>query len=374
MAAQLERIAWQERLAAPRLRRSELAGLVPSWPCRPVRVHVVRNAPFELVAACLPPFLAYAGLEAAISYGPYDDSLSDPAGDLPDCCDAVVVWLDLERYGDVAPAQLAGFVADRVGALRARSEAPLLVADWTAAHDGAVALRDALAQRLAGLPATHLCAVSALAAALGDAWSDARLAAVSGSSLSDRACLETARAFGLRWLPAVLVPPVKAIVVDLDHTLYHGVLGEDGPHGLVVSEGHERLQRELLACRSRGVYLAVASKNDEVDVEALYAARPDLLLRPEHLSARAVGWSSKAEGLVRIAEELCIAPDAMVFVDDNAAELAEVATRLPAVGLVHARDPSLTAALLGHYPGLFGFGVGANRREAIRRSRRGAAP
>ncbi|MGO9657463.1 MAG: hypothetical protein ACLP7F_03745 [Acidimicrobiales bacterium] len=101
--APLDRLTWQGAIFAPRPRRAELAGLVPTWPCRRVHVHVVRNEPFELVAAVLGPFLAYAGLEADITYGPYDDSLSDPGAGLPASCDAVIVWMTWNATAPTLP-------------------------------------------------------------------------------------------------------------------------------------------------------------------------------------------------------------------------------------------------------------------------------
>ncbi len=362
--APLDRLTWQGAIFAPRPRRAELAGLVPTWPCRRVHVHVVRNEPFELVAAVLGPFLAYAGLEADITYGPYDDSLSDPGAGLPASCDAVIVWMDMERYGtDLAPGQLVGWVAERVSALRPLTEAPVLVANWGSQSERAVSYNTALVGRLGALTGVYICDQGALALELGLGYTDARMSAVSGSRLSDRAILETARAFGLRWLPAVLVAPVKAIVVDLDHTLYRGVLSEEGVDGIELSEDHRALHRELLACRSRGAYLALASKNDAADVDALFAGRADLDLRPEHFSARAVSWSSKADGIASIADELRIGIGSMLFVDDNPAELAEVVARYPVLGVVQATSPATTASILRQYPGLFGFRAsGAARR------------
>jgi len=364
--APLDRLAWQEAIFAPRPRRAELAGLVPTWPCRTVHVHVVRNEPFEFVAAVLAPFLAYAGLKAQVTYGPYDDSLSDPAAGLPDACDAVIVWMDMERYSDhLASSQLAEWLADRVSALRPRTEAPVLVANWGSSGERAGAYNAALAEHLRSLSGVHACDEGALALELGPSFTDARMSAVSGSRMSDRAILETARAFGLRWLPAVLVGPVKAVVVDLDHTLYRGVLSEEGVEGIELSEDYLALHQELLALRSRGVYLAIASKNDAADVDALFSSRRDLVLRPEHFSASAVSWSSKADGLASIAGALRTGVESMLFVDDNPAELAEVVARYPALQVVQATGPAMTASILHRYPGLFSFRVtGAAARRA----------
>jgi FkbH-like protein len=367
--APLDRLTWQEVIFGSRLRRVELTDLVPTWPCRPVVVHVVRNEPFELVATVLPTFLAYAGLVAQLTYGPYDDSLTDPTDGLPERCDAVIVWLDMERYDeDLAPERLAEWVAERVSSVRKATEAPVLVADWAADHPRAIAYNSALAQHLEAVPGAHACAQGLLSADLGPGYRDARMATVSGSHMSGRAILETARQFGLVWLPAVLISPVKAIVVDLDHTLYRGVLSEDGAAGIEFSEDYLALQRELLSWQSRGVYLALASKNDASDVDALFAARTQLLVRPEHLSAVEIGWTSKADTLARIADTLHIGVDTMLFLDDNPVELAEVVARHPGVKVVQATSPALAAAVVRRYPGLWRFRVtatGARRAEDL---------
>jgi FkbH-like protein len=103
------------------------------------------------------------------------------------------------------------------------------------------------------------------------------------------------------WLPAVLGPRLKAIVLDLDNTLYAGVLGEDGPEGLTLTPVHDLLQRKLLTLRDQGLFLAIASRNVEADVDQLFEARPDMPLRPEHLSARSIAFREKATGIREIA-------------------------------------------------------------------------
>ena len=186
--------------------------------------------------------------------------------------------------------------------------------------------------------------------------------------MSDWAILESARGFGLRWLPAVLLGPVKAIVVDLDNTLYRGAISEEGVDGIDASGDYSALHQELLALRSRGVYLAMASKNDAADVDALFAARPDLALRPEHFSATAVSWSAKGDGVTAIASALRIGLGSVLFVDDNPAELAEVSARHPTVQVVQAKTPAKTMSILRQYPGLWSFrvsGTAARRADDL---------
>jgi len=362
----IERVAWQSRIFGQRLRRSDLTALEPTWPLRPVVISVVRNQPFELVARALPPFLAYAGLSAEFLYGPYDDSLSSLDHGVSADVDAVVLSLDFERYpASIAPVELASWLVERIVRLRGRTSAPVLVTGWPDRHPRADAFHHELEVLATGVPGAHLCDLRPVRDTLGDRFSDPRMEEVAGTSLSDQAQLQLARHIGLRYLPAVLAPPRKAIVVDLDNTLYHGVLGEDGPTGLIVTDAHRRLHKALLAWRARGLFLAVVSRNEPGDVAELFDTRHDLDLRPEHVSAWHVSWDAKSEAVARVAEMLRIDVDAVVVVDDNPGELAEIADAHGGIGAVLAEDPDVTTAAVGLYPGLFAFGGDASGTRRV---------
>jgi FkbH-like protein/FkbM family methyltransferase len=126
-------------------------------------------------------------------------------------------------------------------------------------------------------------------------------------------------------------PRAKVLVVDADQTLWDGVVGEDGVRGVSFGPGRLALHGFLLAQRATGVLLAISSKNDPADVLAVLGERPESLLRPEHLSAHAIGWGPKSAGLCAIAAELNVGLDSLVFLDDNPAECAEVSARCPGV-------------------------------------------
>ncbi len=351
----LRRARWQPALFAAEPRRLELLKLHPEWACTPFRLRVHRNQAFELVAAVLEPFLAFAGRRAEIAYGDYDDSLAFPSSGRPD---VELVWLDFTRYRErLDPAELVAWLAGRVRALRERSDAPILVADAPPIDPVSIDLNSRLAL-LAAIPGVRVATLSAGWAELGARVVDARAARITGIPLSDAACVRAARALGLVWLPAALGHRLKAIVLDLDGTLYDGVLGEDGPEGLRVSPAHLELHRTLLRLRERGVFLALASRNVPEDVERLFLERVDLPLRPEHLSARSIAFREKAAGVRELAAALRIAPDAMLFVDDNPGEIAAVAAAVPGIQVLHAADPALTARALDGYPGLHGHPSG----------------
>ncbi|MCS6921964.1 MAG: hypothetical protein NZM07_08650 [Elioraea sp.] len=97
--------------------------------------------------------------------------------------------------------------------------------------------------------------------------------------------MQAARALALRWMGSLALPPIKAVALDLDGTLHHGVLGEDGVAGVRVSAARDSLQDGLFPPRERGALLAVVSRNDPADVLDLFRTRTDYQLRAELLSA-----------------------------------------------------------------------------------------
>jgi FkbH-like protein len=136
----------------------------------------------------------------------------------------------------------------------------------------------------------------------------------------------------------------RCIVVDLDNTLWGGIVGEDGADGIAVGDGPEgeayaAFQEYLGALMRRGVILAVASKNDLEAAREPFDSNPAMRLRFDDFSAFVADWRAKSEQLSEIASTLGIALDAIVFVDDNPAECAEVAAALPAVTTVCLEVP-----------------------------------
>jgi FkbH-like protein len=137
----------------------------------------------------------------------------------------------------------------------------------------------------------------------------------------------------------------KCLVLDLDNTLWGGVIGDDGMTGIVLGQGDAvgeaflEIQRTALALRERGVVLAVSSKNDEAVARQVFREHPDMLLREEHIAVFQANWKDKASNLRAIADTLNIDVSALVFLDDNPAERQQVRLALPEVGV-----PELPAA------------------------------
>ena len=132
----------------------------------------------------------------------------------------------------------------------------------------------------------------------------------------------------------------KCLVLDLDNTLWGGVVGEDGPMGVRIGPGDPEgeafldLHHRLKALQAQGVLLAICSKNNPGDVQELFDTRSDLPLKLADFAATEISWEPKHEGLKRIAAALNIGTDSLVFVDDNPAEVSLVNQMLPEVRTV----------------------------------------
>ena len=133
--------------------------------------------------------------------------------------------------------------------------------------------------------------------------------------------------------------PKKVVVLDLDGTLWDGVVGEDGVAALRPKKD---FLAELKALKARGVLLAVLSKNNADDARAAFDAGLLAPLAADDFVAMRIDWKPKADNLLALARELGLGLDAFVFVDDNPAERIEMAARLPEVAV--AESPSALAA------------------------------
>ncbi len=349
----LARAEWQPVLFAERPSRFELGKLKPNWPANPLTIRVHRNHSFEHVADAANAWFAWQGLKPEFQYSDYDDSLSFASVSERDAGSMELISdrFCLHYTAKFAGLELVNWLENRLTALRALSKAPILV--------GALGIDDTLQDQLAAiareLPGTRLADLRSISDKLGPAFLDERAARFSGTRLSDRACVLIAREFACRWSPSLLYPRLKAVVLDLDHTLYDGVLGEDGLH-VKLTPAHVDLQNSLVKLRGDGLFLALVSRNEETDVKELFEQRTDFPLRWEHFSARAIGWGNKAEGIRQVATSLRIGLDAVLYVDDNPGELASVVSELPMISTAHAmQDAAGTCRMLEYYPKLWAW-------------------
>ena len=134
-----------------------------------------------------------------------------------------------------------------------------------------------------------------------------------------------------RKIHAILQPPYKVVALDCDETLWAGICGEDGPQGVTLDGPRRELQEFMAGLRRAGMLLALASKNNEEDVVETFQAHPEMPLRLEDFAARRIDWSSKSANLRALAEELDLAPESFILVDDDPKECTEAQAGAPEV-------------------------------------------
>ncbi|WP_372785108.1 HAD-IIIC family phosphatase [Phenylobacterium sp.] len=156
-----------------------------------------------------------------------------------------------------------------------------------------------------------------------------------------------------RTIAAVLGRTRKCLVLDLDNTLWGGIIGDDGLTGIQLGQGSASgeafiaIQRMALELRARGVVLAVCSKNEEDAARLPFREHPDMLIKEDDIAVFQANWTDKAANLRAIAAALNIGVDALVFLDDNPAERAQVRRELPMVGIPELpEDPALYPRML----------------------------
>ena len=351
----------------------------------PVRVALLASA----TADHLLPALRVAGLRRGLvvtaragAYGQYRRELmdpSDPAG-LRDFGPGVVILalaardflgaVPVDAPAEAADAAVAAALAD-LRALWARGRALGATVVQQSFLDLSAPVFGGLDAGVPGAPARLVARLNAAAAdaatAEGVLWLDlARASARDGLGRWHdpvrwlQAKMEIAPDAAGAWgeLAARLVAAArgrsrKCLVLDLDNTLWGGVIGDDGLEGIVIGEGsgageaHLALQRHAKVLRARGVLLAVCSKNEAAIAEAAFRDHPEMALRRGDFAAFAANWTDKATNLEGIAKSLNIGLDALVFVDDNPVERDQVRARLPMVAVPEmGADPAAYVAIL----------------------------
>jgi FkbH-like protein len=337
-------------------------------PGRPVRIALLSSYVLDPLIPFLDVECRRAGLVPAFYTGPfnqYTQEVLDPGSGLYAFGPEVVfVGLDLE---DLCPAvrgvpsadelqrareDIRGRIATLVSELHARSRALIVVHELAltgpSAHgvldnrraDGLAAwtedLNRDLARELAGQGHAFLLPLREVLQRAGTERRQSRkLHYMARMRHGDAALQELARA-SMRYVKPLKGLTKKCVVVDLDGTLWGGVVGEVGPEGIQLgptAPGAEYadFQEMLLNLTKRGILLAICSKNNPDDVMPVLREHRHMVLREEHFSALRINWRNKAENLAEIAEELNIGLDSLVFLDDNPVERELVRQLLPEV-------------------------------------------
>jgi len=148
----------------------------------------------------------------------------------------------------------------------------------------------------------------------------------------------------MRILAAQLGRSRRVLVLDLDNTMWGGIVGDDGMEGLALGTGtplgetYTALQRMALSYKERGIILCVSSKNDETIALDAFRNHPEMVLKEEDIVAFRVNWDDKAANIKAIAGMTDLGLESFVFLDDNPAERKRVRDALPAVAVPELPD------------------------------------
>ena len=243
-------------------------------------------------------------------------------------------------------------LAAALRAYRERSTTPVLlqnydqpvvpaagIAEASVAHSQTAVIRsanDRLLELAKQIPNTYVLDYDALVARVGrEGWCDDRMRFFARIPVASRHYWRLA-GFYVKHLVPLLGLSKKVLVLDADNTIWGGVVGDVGIHGIQL--GHDfpgsafvEFQQRVLDLHQRGVILAIASKNEPGSVEQVLAEHSEMILRPRHFAAMRVNWKPKPENLIEIAAELNLGIDSFVFIDDSPVECDLVRKTLPDV-------------------------------------------
>lgn len=165
-----------------------------------------------------------------------------------------------------------------------------------------------------------------------------------------------------RWVAAKQGRSFKCLVLDLDNTVWGGVIGDDGLEGIVLGQGsplgeaYTAFQDYARELTRRGVILAVCSKNDEANALEPFDKHPEMVLKRGDIACFVANWDNKADNIRAIARDLNIGLDSLVFIDDNPFERNLVRQELPMVAVPEVSDDPtdypVAIADAGYFEGL----------------------
>ncbi len=377
VGAEVQRLAGHALDTRQARRFSRVIGRIASAgvdlaPLGSFRLVVLGNTTFDFIGDHLPAAAARHGVALEVVLPPFDQAMQqalDPHSQTATAgADAVLLAFDHRWYGLDRPA-----LEDPASAVRAAVKRLTDLADALAINTSAnvivctvpppaTALFGSFDHRVNGSPRSMVTAlnaaiiglaehrgvllldVAALAERVGlDLWFDQ--VQYFAYKLAFASTIDAIYADWLgRLLGAVRGKARKCLVLDLDNTLWGGVVGDDGVDALVLGPGGARgesfaaIQKMALDLKARGVILAVSSKNDDLVARSAFANHPEMLLKLADVTVFQANWLDKPSNLEAIARKLNIGVDALVLLDDNPAERAQTRAALPSVAVPELPD------------------------------------
>lgn len=351
---------------------------------RQMKVAVLATSNATALLPCLRLALARIGVGATLheaAYGQYWQEALQPSETLRGFDpDVVVLVPDHHSVDDALEVDDAeGWLAAELARWRAPWDA---LRRWTSADIVQVGMvsppNDPLGSAGATMPSSRRSRLRALDGALARAAASTGVSFVDADALAsevgkrtwfdDRYWHAAKHAFSMQVAPelglrisAVIAARAglgkKVVVVDLDNTLWHGVIGDDGLSGIELAgprgEAHVAFQRALADLVRRGVLLAACSKNDDATARLPFERHPDMVLELEDFAAFTANWEPKPQNLERMSRQLGLGLDSFLYVDDNPAEREAIRRALPMVDVLRlSADEADWCQDLARYPWL----------------------
>lgn len=328
-------------------------------------ISIIRTLPSEYLTKPITPFFSYLDKEVVFNNSDYDVSLLKFFKD--EKVNTYIFWMDWRLYMDkMEPKSLINWLKMRLAEVDISK--PILINNWPTfweldekQYAASISKRgwiyefnhllETLKNEFTNL---EIIDINLFASEIGINSFDRRNDEVSNYPFSNQLTLKIARHIALNLIPALIEPKLKAIVLDLDNTLYSGVLGEDGIEGITLTEEHKQLQQVLKRMKENGILLAICSKNNDQDVIQMFEARKDFLLQKDDFTFIEANWKSKADNIRLMAEKFNFDVSAMLFIDDNPAEIAHVKEQIPTIHTLMADTAGKeTVHRLLNYPYLY---------------------
>jgi len=364
-----------------------------------IRAAILCSFNLDTLPRYLGPALARKNLPARFhfgGFGQYRQEILDDRSDLyafgPEFVflflDGQDVLADLcQRPFDLAPEEREAYVDESYGELkglvdvlaRRLPEAVLFVHTLAAPplnslglleFNSAFGLRDAFARFNGSLAAlararerVYLLDYESLVGYHGyKNWFDPRMWTLGRMRLG-RMAVESLADYYATVLSAARGARKKVLVLDLDDTLWGGVLGAEGPGGILLGTdgiglAFREFQQEILNLHRRGILLAINSKNNPEEALEVFDQHPAMVLRREHFAGMRINWQDKASNMRELAQELNLGLDSFVFMDDSPVECEWVSSQIPDVTVVQLpEDPALYRDTLLRLDAFASFGL-----------------
>ena len=338
-------------------------------------ISILRNVTVEPMEPYLRYFALQMGLNAKVEFGEYDNVFQEAVGEekhlLGEGADIVLVFVKLDTLSPRLARNFASlktqeiqaevetvkkFISGVVCGIRSRTKAALL---WNGfeqppspsrgildsqepqGQSGIVEELNNFAKRkLSELGNAYFVNLNLCLMRLGKKrYFDFRYWHI-GRAPYTREALKEIALENFKFIRALNGKNKKCLVLDCDNALWGGIIGEDGTEKIKLGKTYPgsaycEFQNEAVNLYNRGIILALCSKNNDEDVWDVFRRHPDMVLKREHIASAQINWEDKATNLRRIALDLNIDLDSMVFLDDSAFEINLVKNLIPEVTCIH---------------------------------------